>query len=67
MDSWSRKYFFDLNDFQHDVNDAWFAQMLKMLKPAGVLLVPTLRKAFNNRGEEADMPGEAEDPPTVRA
>jgi hypothetical protein len=63
MDSWSRKYFFDLNDFQHDVNDAWFARMLKLLKPAGVLVVPTLRKAFNSRGEEADMPGEAEDPP----
>jgi len=63
MDSWSRRYFFRLNDFEHDANDAWFARMLNLLKPTGVLVVPTLQKAFNNRGEEADMPGEAEDPP----
>ena len=54
MDSWSRKYFDDLTDYQHDTNDAWFANMLKLLTPSGRLAVPILSKAFDKDGEEVD-------------
>ena len=62
-DSWSRRYFFDLNDFQHDANDAWFEQMLSMLTPTGIMIVPTLQKAFNKRGQEVPFPGSDDDIP----
>ena len=59
MDSWSRKYFDDLTDYQHDTNDAWFANMLKLLSPSGQLAVPILSKAFDKDGEEVDDSADA--------
>ena len=55
-DSWSRQYFFTLTEYQHDVNDEWFSDTLATLRPAGVLIVPTLQKAFNKHGEEIPLP-----------
>tara|TARA_R100000951_G_scaffold113971_1_gene117176 strand:+ start:157 stop:318 length:162 start_codon:yes stop_codon:yes gene_type:complete len=50
--SWSKKYYTDLTDAQHDVNDAWFKNMLSMLNDTGILYVPNLNKSFNKQGEE---------------
>ena len=57
-DSWSRRYYPGLSDYQHDVNDAWFEQMLALLKPDGILGIPNLQKFFNKRGEEVPRSGE---------
>ena len=56
MDSWSRKFFPDLTEYEHNVNDAWFERMRELLNPAGILVVPTLAKAFDKRGEEVSLP-----------
>ena len=56
--SWSRKYFFTLTEAQHDANDAWFEDMLRSLKPTGILGVPLLGKAFNKQGVEVPWSGE---------
>ena len=53
-DSWSKKYFTDLPQYHHDINDIWFRAMLELLTPDGVLVVPTLQKFFNKQGEEVD-------------
>jgi hypothetical protein len=55
--SWSRRYYPGLTEAQHDVNDAWFQQMLDLLSDTGILGVPNLQKAFNKRGEEVPFPG----------
>jgi len=57
-ESWSRRYYPGLSDYQHDVNDAWFEQMLALLKPDGILGIPNLQKFFNKRGEEVPRSGE---------
>jgi hypothetical protein len=72
--SWSRKYFPGLTEAQHEVNDAWFQGMLDLLKPDGIIGIPTLQRAFNKQGEEIPWPGESEirpnrvteDPPSER-
>jgi hypothetical protein len=50
--SWSKKYYKGLNNKEHDANDAWFKNMLSMLKDTGILYVPNLDKSFNKEGEE---------------
>lgn len=51
-DSWSKKYYEDLTETQHKVNDAWFQDMLRLLTDTGILAVPNLRRNFNKHGEE---------------
>ena len=50
--SWSKKYYRTLTEAQHQVNDAWFSDMLGLLTPTGVLGIPNLGKVFNKQGEE---------------
>tara|TARA_R110002167_G_scaffold228112_1_gene433215 strand:+ start:60 stop:224 length:165 start_codon:yes stop_codon:yes gene_type:complete len=52
--SWSKKYYADLSEFEHDANDGWFKNMLSMLTDKGILYVPNLDKRFNKQGEEED-------------
>jgi hypothetical protein len=52
--SWSKKYYADLSDFEHEANDEWFKNMLSMLKDGGILYVPNLAKSFNKQGEEVE-------------
>ena len=52
--SWSKKYYYDLTEGQHRINDAWFNEMLSRLTPTGVLIVPGLGIVFNKQGEEID-------------
>ena len=50
-DSWSRKYYPGLPDYQHDANDEWFKRSLELLTPTGTLTVPNLGLVFNKQGE----------------
>ena len=52
MKLFSEKYYFHLDEFQHQVNDIWFNNMLNMLTDSGQLYVPILNKTFNKLGEE---------------
>ena len=52
MNNWSERYFPGLPQYQHDVNNAWFKGVLKVLSPDGVLVVPILQKPFNKQGVE---------------
>jgi len=52
MKAFSQKYYFHLDEFEHQVNDIWFNYTLKALKPDGKLYVPDLNKWFNKQGEE---------------
>ena len=54
--SWSRRYYPGLPDYQHEANDAWFQQMLALLKPDGTLMVPNLGIGFNKQGEQVFPP-----------
>ena len=54
MNSFSAKYFPDLNEFEQQYNDIWFNKMLNMLTDSGQLYVPILNKSFNKSGEEID-------------
>ena len=50
--SWSKKYYKGLTNTQHNINDDWFKNMLRVLKDSGILHVPNLDKSFNKDGEE---------------
>jgi len=51
--SWSKKYFpKGLTESQHQANDAWFKDSLRLLKDTGILAVPVLQKVFNKEGKE---------------
>ena len=52
MGSWSEKYYPGLTPEQHNTNNVWFHNMLELLTDTGILMVPTLGKAFNKQGEE---------------
>ena len=52
--SFSAKYFPDLNEFEQQYNDIWFNNILNMLTEKGQLYVPILNKSFNKLGEEID-------------
>ena len=54
MESWSEKYYPGLAPWQHRLNNNWFHNMLELLSDAGILMVPTLGKAFNKQGEEIE-------------
>ena len=47
-----RKYFPDLNEFEHQYNDIWFNNMLNKLTEKGQLYVPILNKSFNKLGKK---------------
>jgi hypothetical protein len=51
-DSWSKRYYYDLTEAQHRINDAWFHEMLSRLTSTGVLIVPGLGLVFDKEGEE---------------
>lgn len=51
QESWSRKYYGGLTDWEHDANDLWFKQSLELLTDTGVLIVPNLNIAFNKKGD----------------
>ncbi len=55
MISWSKKYYFDLTEEQHQINDDWFHSQLELLKDTGVLIVPNIQKLFNKQGEEINL------------
>ena len=42
--NWSRKYYKNLTEFQHNINNIWFYNTLKQLKDNGFLYVPILIK-----------------------
>ena len=50
--SWSKKYYKGLTKKQHNINDDWFKNVLRVLKESGILHVPNLNKSFNKKGEE---------------
>ena len=50
--SWSKKYYIGLTNTQHNINDDWFKNMLRVLKDSGILHVPNLNKSFNKKGKE---------------
>lgn len=50
--NWSRKYYKNLTEFQHNINNIWFNNMLKQLKDNGFLYVPNINKSFNKQGQE---------------
>ena len=51
--SWSKKYFpKGLTESQHQANDDWFKDSLRLLKDTGILAVPVLQKVFNKEGKE---------------
>ena len=50
--SWSKKYYTGLTNTQHNINDDWFKNVLRVLKDSGILHVPNLNKSFNKKGEE---------------
>ena len=50
--SWSKKYYKGLTNTQHNINDDWFKNMLRVLKESGILYVPNLDKSFNKKGRE---------------
>ena len=52
MQQWSQKYYEDIPDWFHDINNKWFNMMTSFLKEDGVLYVPDLNKSFNKQGEE---------------
>ena len=52
MVSWSKTYYPGLTEVQHQVNDAWFTDMLRLLNDTGVLAIPNLQKCFNKKGED---------------
>ena len=54
MKLFSEKYYSHLDEFQHQLNDIWFNNMLNMLTDSGQLYVPILNKSFNKLGEEID-------------
>ena len=47
--SWSKKYYKGLTNTQHNINDDWFKNMLRVLKESGILYVPNLYKSFNKK------------------
>ena len=49
---WSRKYYKNLTEFQHNINNIWFYNTLKQLKENGFLYVPNINKKFNKQGQE---------------
>ena len=50
--NWSRKYYKNLTEFQHNINNIWFYNTLKQLKKNGFLYVPNINKKFNKQGQE---------------
>mgnify|MGYP001206871714 FL=1 len=52
MKLFSQKYYSHLDEFQHQLNDIWFNNTLRSLKPTGKLYIPDLNKWFNKQGEE---------------
>ena len=50
--SWSKKYYTGLTNTQHNINDDWFKNMLRVLKDSGILFIPNLNKSFNKKGVE---------------
>ena len=50
--SWSKKYYTGLTNTQHNINDDWFKNVLRVLKDSGILFVPNLNKSFNKKGKE---------------
>jgi len=50
--SWSKQYYKDLTEVQHQINDDWFKTNLNLLTDIGILYVPNLQKFFNKNGEE---------------
>tara|TARA_A100001391_G_scaffold118380_1_gene80310 strand:- start:149 stop:355 length:207 start_codon:yes stop_codon:yes gene_type:complete len=50
--NWSRKYYKNLTEFQHNINNIWFYNTLKQLKENGFLYVPNINKKFNKQGQE---------------
>jgi hypothetical protein len=53
-DSWSKRYYDGLADWQHDINDAWFWRVLALLSDTGILAVPSIGKVFDKHGEEVE-------------
>ena len=51
QESWSRKYYDGLTDWEHDANDLWFKRSLELLTDTGVLIVPNLNITFNKKGD----------------
>ena len=56
-ESWSKKYYKNLTEAQHQANDTWFQNTLDMLTDTGVLVIPNLQKVFNKNGEETTNDG----------
>jgi hypothetical protein len=56
-ESWSKKYYRNLTEAQHQANDTWFQNTLDMLTDTGVLIIPNLQKVFNKNGEETTNDG----------
>ena len=52
MQQWSQKYYGDIPDWFHDINNKWFNLMIYHLKEDGVLYVPDLDKSFIKQAEE---------------
>mgnify|MGYP003148790657 FL=1 len=50
--NWSQKYYKNLTEFQHNINNIWFYNTLKKLKENGFLYVPNINKKFNKQGQE---------------
>ena len=50
--NWSKKYYKNLTEFQHNINNIWFYNTLKQLKQNGFLYVPNINKKFNKHGQE---------------
>ena len=56
-ESWSKKYYKNLTEAQHQANDTWFQNTLDMLTDTGVLVIPNLQKVFNKNGNETSNDG----------
>ena len=56
-ESWSKKYYKNLTEVQHQANDTWFQNTLDMLTDTGVLVIPNLQKVFNKNGNETSNDG----------
>ena len=52
---WSKAQFGNkLTKKQHNVNDVWFNDLVKMLNPGGQIGVPVLGKFFDAEGNEVE-------------
>ena len=49
--NWSKKYYKNLTEFQHNINNIWFYN-IKTIKRKWFLYVPNINKKFNKQGQE---------------